>query len=234
MPSSSTYLARLIDWGRAVNARFPTALFIIAAALFLMGGALVMSNPLPLFLEKFQTLLAGMLAIFAAGIAYYGAVSAAKIQSKAILDQAHTQAAIQTARDEAQRNRDRRNFTNAVLAAAHHLRNHIRANKRIIAETIKIEGSVSHDSLHVLRVTANPILLSGWNDLTLLDPLMMEQIIALQNFASGINDAVTRLELQQGPVLPKELVEDLDEHYDGALTFISKFVPERATNTQKR
>jgi hypothetical protein len=185
-------------------------------------------------IERFQTLLAGVFAIFAAGLAYYGAVSAARIQSNAILDQAHTQAATQTARDEAQRNRDRRNFTNAVLTAAHHLRNDIRANRQIIAETIKIEGSVSHDSLHVFRVRANPILLSGWNDLTLLDALMMEQIIALQNFVSAINDAVRRLELQQAPVLPKELVEDLDEFYDETITFISKFVPERATNTQQR
>jgi hypothetical protein len=68
-----------------VNARFPTALFIIAAALFLLGGALVMNNRLPPFLEKFQTVLAGVLAIAAAGIAYGGAVSAARIQSQAIL-----------------------------------------------------------------------------------------------------------------------------------------------------
>jgi hypothetical protein len=199
-----------------------------------VGSALVMSDPAyRTCIEKFQTLLAAVFAIFAAGLAYYGAVSAARIQSKAILDQAHTQAATQTARDEAQRNRDQSNFTNAVLTAAHHLRNDIKAKRKIIAETIKIEGSVSHDSLHVFRVRANPILLSAWNDLTLLDPLMMEKLIALENFVSGINDGVTRLELQQGPSLPKELVEDLDDFYDETITFISKFVPERTTNTQQ-
>jgi hypothetical protein len=96
---------------------------------------------------------------------------------------------------------------------------------------IKTQGAVTHDSLHVLRVTANPILLSRWRDLTLLDPIRMEQIIALQNFVAGINDAVTRLQLQ-APDLPKELVEDLDESYASALTFISIFTPERPANTQ--
>lgn len=95
---------------------------------------------------------------------------------------------------------------------------------------IKTEGAVSRDSLHALRVSMNPILLSDWKDLTLLDPPRMEQIIALPNFVSGINDAVTRLELQ-GSDFPKEVVEDLDEHYDGAVVFISKFTPERAQNT---
>jgi hypothetical protein len=32
--------------------------------------------------------------------------------------------------------------------------------------------------------------------------------------------------------LPKELIEDLDEYYDGAVKFISTFVPERAANIQ--
>jgi hypothetical protein len=185
-----------------VNARFPTALFIIAAALFLLGGALVMNNPLPPFLEKFQTLLAGVLAIAAAGIAYGGAVNAARIQSQAILDQARAQAEAQRARDDAERNLARTNFRMAVLLAAHHLRNDLRAKKTFIAEMIKTQGAVTHDSLHVLGVTANPILLSGWRDLTLLDPVRMEQIIALQNFVAGINDAVMRLQLQ-GPDLPK-------------------------------
>jgi hypothetical protein len=67
---------------------------IVAAALFLLGTALVMSDPLfRAYIEKFQTLLAGLLAILAAGIAYCGAVTAARIQSKAVLDQAHAQAA---------------------------------------------------------------------------------------------------------------------------------------------
>ena len=57
---------------------------------------------------------------------------------------------------------------------------------------------------------------------------MMEQIIALQQFISGINNAVTRLELQHGSDLPKELVDDLGEYYDGAIKFISTFVPPRA------
>jgi hypothetical protein len=77
----------------------------------------------------------------------------------------------------------------------------------------------------------HPILLSDWRDLTLLDPRMMEKIIALQQFVSGINDAVTRLELQQGPSFPKELVQDLNEYYDGTVKFISTFVPGRAAST---
>lgn len=73
-----------------MSANFRTAL-IVAAALFLVGTALVMSDPAyRAYTEKFQTLLAGILAIFAAGITYYGAVSAARIQSKAIVDQANT------------------------------------------------------------------------------------------------------------------------------------------------
>jgi hypothetical protein len=184
------------------------------------------------YIEKFQTLLAGVFAIFAAGLAYRGAVSAARIQSKAILDQAHAQAAAQRAHNDAERNLARVNFKMAVYLAAHHLRNDLLAKKGIMAEMIKTEGAVTRDSLHTLRVSVNPILLSGWEDLALLEPARMEQIIALQNFVAGINDAVTRLELQQGPVLPKELVEDLNDHYDGAITFISKFVPARATNTQ--
>jgi hypothetical protein len=215
-----------------VNARLLTALFIIAAALFLLGGALVMNNPLPLFLDKFQTLLAGVLAIAAAGIAYGGAVNAARIQSKAILDQANTQAATQRARDEAERGLARVNFKMAVYLAAHHLRNDLLAKKGIMTEMIKTQGAVTRDSLHTLRVSVNSILLSGWQDLALLEPASMEQIIALQNFVAGINDAVTRLEFQQSPILPTELLEDLDEHYAGAITFISRFTPMRADNTQ--
>jgi hypothetical protein len=127
-----------------VTARFPPVLLIIASLLFLAGSALVMSDLLfRAYIEKFQTLLAGVFAIFAAGLAYYGAVSAASIQRKAILDQAHTQAATQTARDEAQRNRDRRDFTNAVLAAAHHLRSDLRAKRIFIAEMTKIQSEIS-------------------------------------------------------------------------------------------
>ncbi len=113
----------------------------------------------------------------------------------------------------------------AVLLAAHHLRNDILAKKGIIAEMRKVQGGIERDSLHTLRVSVNPILLSGWKDLSLLDPPRMEQIIALQNFVMGINDAVTRLELQPSPDLPLELVEDLSEHYDAAIPFISKFTP---------
>jgi hypothetical protein len=103
-----------------------------------------------------------------------------------------------------------------------------------IAEMIKTQGEVTRDSLHVLRATAHPILLSGWTDLTLLDPLMMEQIIAVHQFISGINDTVTRLELQAGPDLPKELVDDLVEYYDGTIKFISTFVPPHSTSTTPR
>jgi hypothetical protein len=78
----------------------------------------------------------------------------------------------------------------------------------------------------------NPILLSGWKDLSLLETVRIEHIIALQNFIAGINHAVTRLELQQGPVLPRELIEDLDDHYEAAPTFISKFTPVYPDNTQ--
>jgi hypothetical protein len=109
-----------------VNAKKFGTVLIIGAALFLLGTGLVMSDPVfrasvEIFLEKFQTLLTGLLAIVAALVAYYGAVTAARIQSKAILDQAHRQAAAQTARDDTQRNLARQNFRNAVLAAAHHL-----------------------------------------------------------------------------------------------------------------
>jgi hypothetical protein len=217
-----------------VNAKFWIAL-IVAAALFLLGTALVMSDPLfRAFIEKFQTLLAALLAILAAGIAYCGAVTAARIQSKAVLDQAHAQAATQTARDQARRNLDRQNFRNAVLAATHHLRSDLLANRAFITEMIKTQGAVTRDSLHVLRAAVHPILLSDWKELTLLDPLMMEQIIALQQFISGINNAVTRLELQHGSDFPKELIDDLDEYYDGAIKFISTFVPHRAASTTVR
>ena len=79
---------------------------------------------------------------------------------------------------------------------------------------------MTHDSLDVLGISVHSILLSDWKDLALLDPLTMEQIIALQQFVSGINDAVKRLELQPGPVFPVELIEDLNEYYDGVITFI--------------
>ena len=85
---------------------------------------------------------------------------------------------------------------------------------------IKTKGQVTHDSLHVLGISVHPILLSDWKDLALLDFLTMEQIIALQQFVSGINDAVKRLELQPVPVFPVELIEDLNEYYDGVITFI--------------
>jgi hypothetical protein len=215
---------------------------MLAAVLFLLGSGLVLCDPLyRAYVEKFQALLAGVFAIIAAGVAYYGAVSAARIQSQAILEQTKAQgqaileqtkaqAEAQRARDEAERSLARTNFRMAVLLAAHHLRNDLRAKKDIIAEMTKTQGAVTPDSLHVFRVTMNPILSSGWRDLTLLDPARMEQIIALQNFVAGINDAVMRLELQ-GPELPKELVEDLDEHYTGALQFIAKLTPESRDNT---
>jgi len=79
---------------------------------------------------------------------------------------------------------------------------------------------VTHDSLDVLGISVHSILLSDWKDLALLDPLTMERVIALQQFVSGINDAVKRLELQPGPVFPVELIEDLNEYYDGVITFI--------------
>ena len=79
---------------------------------------------------------------------------------------------------------------------------------------------MTHDSLDVLGISVHSILLSDWKDLALLDPLTMERVIALQQFVSGINDAVKRLELQPGPVFPVELIEDLNEYYDGVITFI--------------
>ena len=79
---------------------------------------------------------------------------------------------------------------------------------------------MTHDSLDVLGISVHSILLSDWKDLALLDPLTMERVIALQQFVSGINDAVKRLELQPVPVFPVELIEDLNEYYDGVITFI--------------
>jgi hypothetical protein len=93
-------------------------------------------------------LLAGVFVIFAAGLAYYGAVSAAIIQSKAILDQANAQAEAKRAHDDGERNLARANFKMAVYLAAHHLRNDLRANKGVMAAMIQTQGAVTPDSLH--------------------------------------------------------------------------------------
>jgi hypothetical protein len=221
-------------------------LLATAAALFVVGISLVMSDPIfSMWIEKFQTILAGILAIVAAWVAYNGVVSAAKIQSKAALAQArvladagHAQARAtleaiqkelshQVTRDEVRYRQERIKFRNAVLASANTLRNDIRSKKAFISEMRKTQGYVSRDGLHVLRVNQYPVLKSDWKDLSLLDAPTMEQIIRLQTWLTSVNDAVTRLELQPEP-FPEELIADLEEYYDIAIKYISEFVPARA------
>jgi hypothetical protein len=194
-----------------------------------------MSGPLfRAFIEKFQTLLAGLLAIFGGRDRLLWCRYCRSDPKQGRSGPGSCASCTQTARDQARRNLDRQNFRNAVLAAAHHLRSDLLANRAFITEMIKTQGAITRDSLHVLRAAVHPILLSDWKELTLLDRLMMEQIIALQQFISGINNAVTRLELQHGSDFPKELSDDLDEYYDGAIKFISTFVPHRAASTTVR
>ena len=210
-----------------------------AAALFLVGSALVFADPfLRSEIEKFQTLLTGIFAICAACIAFWGAVRAANIQSLAGHAQAQaTFSAMQRQLDQQHnselqaRQHAETDLTTVTLLCCDYFRKEVSVKKQIMREILKIEGQLSATDMNSLHVALHPILHSGWNELSLLNPRTMEQIIRLQSVANEINTVVDRLisDAVHAGVISSVILDDLEEHYDMAIRYISEFVPEHVT-----
>jgi hypothetical protein len=59
----------------------------------------------------------------------------------------------------------------------------------------------------------------------------MEQVIRVQSVANAINMVVDRLreDTLNAGVVSSEILDDLEEHYNMAITYISEFVPAHIT-----
>jgi hypothetical protein len=196
---------------------------------------------LAIFVEKFQTLLTGILAIVAAAVAFWGTVRAANIQARA----GHAQAAAtlkamqeqlnhQSNQEILERSRAREEFKTMILLCTAYFRKQLQLNKAIMRKTIRVEGALSEHSIEMLHVNLHPILLSGWKELSLLTPQMMEQVIRLQSVAASINTMVDRLrdDTMRARVVSSDILDDLEEHFDMALRYISEFVPDHFDPTK--
>jgi hypothetical protein len=73
--------------------------------------------------------------------------------------------------------------TTAIMLCGDYSRKDLRANKAIMREIIKVEESLSVTAINSFHVQLHPILLSGWKELSFLNPRTMEQVIRLQSIA---------------------------------------------------
>jgi hypothetical protein len=211
----------------------------IGTALFFVGAALLFFDPFSRSqIEKFQTLLTGMFAIFAATIAFLGAVRAANIQAQAGHAQAQATFSAMSQQLDHQHNREREerqhaetDFTMAIMLCGDYFRKDLKAKKAIMREIIKVEQALSVTAINSFHVQLHSILLSGWKELSLLNPRTMEQVIRVQSVANAINMVVDRLreDTLNAGVVSSEILDDLEEHYNMAITYISEFVPAHIT-----